>query len=89
MKEETEVPLPNVLSISTLATATVYDHSLRAVSRQAWGYNLHALKDQFEVTSLVTIQIALTDLTGRPSINNQGNVQTLALTYALAHMLGE
>lgn len=88
-KDEVEIPLPTVLSISTLATATCYEPSLRAISRQAWGYNLHALKVQFEVTSLVTIQIALTDLTGRPSINSSGNALTLSQTYALAHMLGE
>lgn len=44
------IPLPPVLATSTLATATVYDASLRPISKQAWGYNLHALKEQFDIS---------------------------------------
>lgn len=45
-----KIPLPAVLATSTLATGTVYDVSLRPISRQAWGYNLHALKEQLDIS---------------------------------------
>lgn len=68
-----DIPLPAVLAAATLATATVYDVTLRPISKQAWGANLHALTEQFDLSTLVTLQVALTDLTGRPSINTSGN----------------
>ncbi|PWN31434.1 uncharacterized protein FA14DRAFT_158677 [Meira miltonrushii] len=83
-----DVPLPLVLATATLATATVYDVTLRPISKQAWGSNLHALMQQFEHSTLTTIQVALTDLTGRPSINTSGNLMTFNQTLAISHMLG-
>jgi hypothetical protein len=85
---KTEIPLPAVLSAALLATATVYDPSLRPTSKEAWGANLHALMEQFEIATLTTVQVALTDLTGRPSINTSGNFMTLNQTLAISQMLG-
>ncbi len=85
---EPEIPLPTLLAHATLATASVYDTKIRPISRQAWADNLHALKQQFDFTSTLTLQVALTDLTGRPSINMSGNFRTISQAYALAHMLG-
>lgn len=85
---DTKIPLDPVLANATLATATVYDHSLRPISRRAWGANLKALTEQFEISTLVTLQVALTDLTGRPSINTSGNFMSFCQTLAISHMLG-
>lgn len=45
-----DIPLPAVLANATLATATVYDSNLRSVSKQAWGANLQALTEQFDIS---------------------------------------
>ncbi|KDN52012.1 hypothetical protein K437DRAFT_267020 [Tilletiaria anomala UBC 951] len=86
--EEPEPPLPTLLAHASLATASVYEPSIRSIGKEAWADDLHSLKEQFEHASLLTLQIALTDLCGRPSLNMGGNYKVLCQAYALAHMLG-
>ncbi|CEH16928.1 hypothetical protein CBOM_03012 [Ceraceosorus bombacis] len=82
------VPLPTVLATAALATSLVYDKTLRATSKDAWGANLNALIEQFNSTTLVTLQVACADLAGRPSINTSGNMMSLMQAVGTAHMLG-
>ena len=83
-----EIPLPTLLAHGSLATASVYEPSIRRIGKEAWADHLHALKMQFDFVSTLTLQVALTDLCGRPSINMSGNFKTMCQAYALAHMLG-
>jgi hypothetical protein len=87
-EQSNEIPLPAVLAAATLATGIIYDIELRSISKSAWGANLQALTEQFGISTLVTLQVALTDLTGRPSINTSGNFMSFSQTLAISHMLG-
>lgn len=76
-EKEPNVPLPVLLAHASLATASVYEPSIRAIGKEAWADDLHALMEQFEYASILTLQVAITDLCGRPSINMSGNFKNL------------
>jgi len=59
--------------VGITAYTAIYMPTLRHRAKELWGILLHLLDNEYRQPRLQTLQIALLDVYGRPSLNSGGN----------------